>query len=82
MGYKLREQVLLLEKSAYHQSKPPSVEVFKVKFNHSVASDVKLLMYRFKNEGKLSKFDEIVAHKGIVCKKKAEGEYFLRIVLT
>ena len=31
LGYKLREQVLLLEKSAYHQSKPPSLEIFKAK---------------------------------------------------
>ena len=81
LGYKLREQILLLERSAYHQSKAPSVEVFKAKYNQSVAADVKLLMYRFNNEGKLAKFDEIVAHNGVVCQKITSGEYCLRTVL-
>ena len=81
LGYKLREQILLLERSAYHQSKAPSVEVFKAKYNQSVAADVKLLMYRFNNEGKLAKFDEIVAHNGVVCQKITNGEYRLKTVL-
>ena len=80
LGYKLREQILLLERTTYHQSRAPSVELFQTKFNHSVARDIKLLMHRFNNEGKISKFDEIVAYNGIVCKKKAEGEYCLTTV--
>ena len=80
LGYKLREEILLLERSAYHQPKKPSMETFKAKFNQSVARDVKLLMYRFSNEGKLSKFDELVAFKGVVCKKQSSGEYCLRTV--
>ena len=80
LGYKLREEILLFERSAYHQPKKPSMETFKAKFNQSVARDVKLLMYRFSNEGKLSKFDELVALKGVVCKKQSSGEYCLRTV--
>ena len=59
----------------------PSVEVFKAVYNQSVAADVKLLMYRFNNEGKLAKFDEIVAHNGVVCQKITNGEYRLKTVL-
>ena len=82
LGYKLREEIMLLERSTYHQTKKPSIETFKAKFNQSVARDVKLLMYRFRNEDKLSKFDEIVAFKAVVCKKQFGSEYCLRKVYT
>ena len=76
--YKIRKQVLSLEKKAFHSSKAASIELFKVEFNQSLARDIKQLMYRFNNEGKLSKFDEIIAYKGIICEKIAEGEYRLK----
>ena len=44
-------------------------------FNQSLAQEVKHWMIRLSNEGNLKKFDEVVAHKGILCKKIAEGEY-------
>ena len=78
LGYKLREQILLFERSAYHQSKVPTMDLFKAKFNQTVAREIKLLMYRFKNEGRLAQFDKIVAFKGILCEKKGEKEYCLK----
>ena len=82
LGFKLREKVLLSERSAYHQARKPSVEQFKAKFNQSVANDVKILMYRLKNEGKLQKYDEIVGFKGVVCAKIGTGEYKFNEVLN
>ena len=61
LGYKLREQILLFEKRAYKQSKVPSEEIFKALYNQSIAKEVKDLMHRLNNEGKLDKFDEIIA---------------------
>ena len=80
LGYKLREQILLFERSAYRQSKLPSVDIFKAKFNQAVAREIKHLIYRFKNEGRLAEFDKLVALKGILCEKKREGEYCLKKV--
>ena len=39
-----------------------------------VAREVKDLMYRFNNEGRLAKFDETVAYKGILCVKIGDGK--------
>ena len=81
LGYKIREKILIFERSAYRQSKVPSIDIFKAKFNQMIATEVKHLMYRFNNEGKLDKFDELVALKGIICEKKGQGEYVLKKVL-
>ena len=35
-----------------------------------IATEVKHLMYKLNNEGKLDKFEEVVAFKGIICEKK------------
>ena len=80
LGYKLREHTLLFERRAYHQSKIPSVEIFKATYNQSIAKEVKDLMYTLNNEGNLRKFDEIIAFGGILCEKKGEGEYSLNMV--
>ena len=80
LGYKLREHILLFERRAYHQSKIPSVEIFKATYNQSIAKEVKDLMYTLVNEGNLRKFDEIIAFGGILCEKKGEGEYNLNKV--
>ena len=80
LGYKLREKILSFERSAYRQSRTPSADQFRAKFNQSVAKDVKILMHRLNNEGNLSKFDDIVAYKGIVCERKSAGEYKLKKV--
>ena len=52
--------------------------MFKAKFNQMIATEVKHLMYRLKNEGKLDKFEEVVAFKGIICEKKGQGEYLFK----
>ena len=80
LGYKIREQILLFERCAYRKSKVPSLDIFKAKFNQMIATEVKHLMYRLKNEGKLDKFDEVLAFKGIICKKNGQGEYVLQRV--
>ena len=80
LGYKLREQILLFERRAYHQSRVPSVDIFKATYNQSIAKEVKDLMYRLNNEGNLRKFDEIVAYGGILCVRKGQGEYILKKV--
>ena len=54
--------------------------MFKAKFNQMIAREVKHLMYRLNNEGKLDKFEEVVAFKGIICEKKGQGEYLLKRV--
>ena len=80
LGYKLREQILLFERRSYYHTNLPSVELFKAKFNQSVATDIKHMIYRFKNDGIIGKFDEVVAFKGILCEKKGQGEYRLKTV--
>ena len=52
--------------------------MLKAKFDQLVASEIKHLMYRFNNEGRLAQFDKVVTLKGIICEKKDEGEYCLR----
>ena len=81
LGYKLREQILLFEKRAYKQSKVPSEEIFKAVYNQSIAKEVKDLMHRLNNEGKMDKFDEIVTFENILCEKKGQGKYVLNQVL-
>ena len=78
LGYKLREQILLFERSAYHQSKVLTMDLFKAKFNQAVAREIKHLMYRFKNEGRLAQFDKIVAFKGILCEKRERRNIALK----
>ena len=82
LTYKMREQVLLFERMAYYSSKTASFDLFKGRFNQSMASDIKQLMFRYNDENKLSEFDKIVGYHGILCKKIKEGEYRLNLVLT
>ena len=78
LTYKMREQALQFERKAYHSSKAASFNLFKAKFNQSMAYDIKQLMFRYNNEGKLSKFDNIIGYQGILCEKIQEGEYRLK----
>ena len=66
--------------NVYRQSKPASVDLFETKFNQKIAKEIKDLMYRFNNEGRLDKFDEIVPLKGVLCEKIGPGEYSLKQV--
>ena len=82
LTYKLREQVILFERKAYHSPTAASFDLFKAKFNQSVAVEVKHLLFRYKRENKPTICDEIIAYQGILCEKVQEGEYRLKIVLT
>ena len=46
LGYKLREQILIFERTTYLKSKAPSVDLFKAKFNQTVARGIKQLYGR------------------------------------
>ena len=80
LGYKLREQILIFERKAYHQQRAPPVEIFKATYNQAIAGEVKDLLYRHTNEDNMRKFDNIVAFGGILCEKKGGGEYCLKQV--
>jgi len=78
LTYKMREQIMLFERKAYHSSRAASLNIFKAKFNNSMAYDIKQLMFRYNNENKLPLFDKIVANRGILREKVQEGEYRLK----
>ena len=80
LGYKLREQILLFERRAYHQSRTPPIDIFKARYNQAIAREVKDLLYRLRDEGNLRKFDEIIAFGSVLCEKKGGGEYCLKQV--
>ena len=58
-----------------------SMDLFKARFNQAMANEIKSHLFRFKNENKLSVFDEIIAHGGILCKKIKDDEYQFKIPL-
>ena len=74
LTFKMREQIMKFERNAYHL-RSASIDLFKIKFNHSVAFDIKQLMFRYNNENNISIFDKIVTYRGILCEKIQEGEY-------
>ena len=78
--YKMREQILTYERQCFKFPEKVSTQSFEVSFNQSLAQEVKHWMIRLSNEGNLKKFDEVVAHKGILCKKIGEGEYIFQKV--
>ena len=82
LTYKMREQILLFERSAYHSSKVACLDLFKAKFNQSMASDIKQLMFRYNNENNLDRFDKIIAYQGILCEKVQDGEYRLNKIIS
>ena len=45
LTYKLREQVMLFERKAYHSPKAASIDLFKAKFNQSMALEIKHLLF-------------------------------------
>ena len=79
--YKLREQIILFERVTHH-SKSASIELFKAKFNQSMALEVKHMLFRFKNENKLYYIDEIMTYNGILCEKIKEREYRFNLLLA
>ena len=82
LTYKLREQVMLFERMSYHSPNKASLDLFKAKYNQSLACEVKQLIFRFNHENKLDKIDKIIAQQGILCEKVQEGEYLLKMVLS
>ena len=79
LTYNMREKILDFEGATYHHS-GASVPLFKAKFNQAMASEVKRLMHQFNYDGKISKFEETVAHGNILCEKLGEGQYRLNTV--
>ena len=78
LTYKLREQVMQFERISYHSPYVASFDLFKAKFNQSMASEVKQLMFRYNNENNLTFFDSTIAYQGILCEKIQDGEYRLK----
>ena len=62
------------ERKAYHSGRP-SIGSFKVRFNQSMADEVKPVIYRYLNEGSVSKVDELIAFRGVLCQKASSGGY-------
>ena len=79
LTYKMRFEIMQYERVAYH-SKNPSLHIFKAKFNQSVASEIKHLLFRFYNDHKLEEFDTFVAFKNVLCEKVNDGEYRFNLV--
>lgn len=82
LTYKLREQIMLYERKAYHSPTVASFDLFKARYNQSMAQEIKNLLFRFKSENKLPVFDKIVAYGGIICEKVKDGEYRFKILLN
>ena len=79
--FKVREQIMLFERKACHSSRAVSFDLFKAKFNQSMALEIKHNFFRYKNENKLPTFDNIIAYQGILCEKIQEGEYRFKVLL-
>ena len=62
------------ERKAYHSGRP-SIGSFKGRFNQSMADEIKLVIHRYLNEGSVSKVDELIALRGVLCKKASSGGY-------
>ena len=80
LTYKMREMIMQFERESY-ATKSVSFELLKAKFNQAMAYEIKGLMIKHKNENRLTKFDTIIAYRGILCKKIQEGEYKYQIIL-
>ena len=72
---------MLFERKACHSSRAVSFDIFKAKFNQSMALEIKHHLFRFKNDNKLQTFDKIIAYQGILCEKIQEGEYRFKVLL-
>ena len=81
LTYKLREQVLQYERAVYH-TKAASTEAFKVRYNQSVATEVKNFMYRYSAENKLHIFDNLLGHGNVLFQKIRDGEYRLNKIFS
>ena len=79
--YKLREQLIIFERKASKSSRFVSMDIFKARFNQSMALEIKHHLFRYKNERNLSTFDKIIAYQGILIDKISEGEYRFKLLL-
>ena len=82
LTYKMREQVLHFERKAYHSQQTASTNLFKTLFNRSLSYDLKKLMLRFSNDGKLELFEQIFVNQGILCTKTQNCNYKAKDVFT
>ena len=80
LTYKMREMIMQFERESY-ATESVSLELLKAKFNQAMAYEIKGLMIKHKNENTLTKFDTIIAYRGILCNKIQEGECKYQIIL-
>ena len=80
--YELREQLMILERKLSKSSRCASLDNFKIKFNQSMALEIKQHLFRYREEGNLPTFDKVIAHQGILCWKNEDGIYETKIFLT
>ena len=80
--FKLREQLMILERKLSRSSMCASLANFKAKFNQSMALEIKQHLFRYQEEGNLPIFDRTIAHQGVLCKKNTEGIYETNSFLT
>ena len=82
LTYKLREQVMLFERKACHSPRTVSFDIFKAKYNQSMALEIKHHFFRYKNENKLPIFEKTIAYQGILCEKANKEEYRIKVLLA
>ena len=80
--FKLREQLMILERKLSKSSRCASLDNFKAKFNQSMALEIKQHLFRYQEEGNLPIFDKVIAHQGVLCGKNKDGIYETKIFLT
>ena len=78
--YSMRAHIMKMEQEAYHTPNKVNVAQAKVKFNQSMALQVKRKLYQYKYENKLEFFDKIVTHANVLCQKVADDEYRMKQV--
>ena len=77
--FKVREQIMVFERKAHHSGRP-SLESFKVQFNREMADDVRRVIYRLMNEGSISKINELITHRGALCRSVSDDSFMVNDV--
>ena len=70
--FKLREQLMILERKLSRSSMCASLANFKAKFNQSMALEIKQHLFRYQEEGNHPIFDRTIAHQGVLCEKNTD----------
>ena len=81
LTYLLRDSIMKEEREAYYSSKS-NLEKFKKKFNQTVGMEMKMKIFRYKNEGNLELLDKVITHGEVLCQKQENGDYQIRDTFT